>query len=190
MSLSERALCSVDDVMGFIPLKTPTSADTEQLEFFINTVSLQIENFCNVHFKPFSVVDQVSGAGTKVLTPSKSPVISVGEIWEDSNLDFSTSSIVPSGDYEVVNSNTIIKKDGVWGKGLLNVKLEYTAGFEVVPIDIKFATAVETAKLWKNRKDLDSNTMTVGGDVVAKSNNMFSQLTKDILNVYKVKSFL
>lgn len=132
MPLAANALTTLEGVKSY--LKIIDDSDNLLLEDLINASSSTIENFCKRKFKEQAYVDEeFDGTGKYYLLLDQYPVKSIESVTVDGEI------IVPT-DYKVKKRNGILlKSNGVWPTGEININVSYTAGYTDIPYDLDLA---------------------------------------------------
>jgi hypothetical protein len=102
-----------------------------------------------------TLTERVHGNGSRTLFPQRTPITAVSScVVNGSAIDVGFDSI------------SVWRKDGAWFDRSDEILLTYTAGFDVIPEDVKTATKI-TAQAIYSAADLDANMMSenIGGVV-------------------------
>lgn len=86
------------------------------------------------HFKYKTTTEYHDGKGVDVVTLNHWPVISITSLYDDSNRDYGSNSLIDTDDYEIMqnnndNSGIVRIFDGVFADSKSNVKITYVAGW-------------------------------------------------------------
>lgn len=142
-------LCSKDDVLELVPGSRAELKDSwsEQVEHLIRQY-LRQPNLG----KTETVTDElISGDGSSILVPDKTPIISVTSLTVD--------GVLLMADEYVVFKNRIQLKYQTFTKGILNVEISYVAGdTDIDPVVTLAASTMIVAMLtYRRRSGADSS---------------------------------
>ena len=108
---------------------------------------------------------QRNGNGQRILQVQNYPIVSVTNIYDDVTRTFgsdslliedtgglySTAHYVIEGKGEIENTGHIIRLDGVWTRGIKNIRMTYVGGYASVPTDLVQAQIDWTTYIYKNK---------------------------------------
>lgn len=182
-------LCTLEEVKEYNGI-TDTTNDT-LLTNLIERVSDGIETFCDRNFESQSYTEYHSGGkNNDRFYTNQYPIITGSgvEVWDDYDWDWTTDDLVDSDDYMVTDNRYIVLNNSVFLDGVNNIKVSYTAGYDVIPTDLTQFTIEEVIRKFKSRRhpgDIKSKSLPDGTVVY----NDVSGLPDDIsiLNSYKRK---
>jgi len=141
-------LCSIDDVRSYLGIAG--AGHDEAIGMLIAAASEAIENYCRRRFAEQDYVEYHGGGGHQRVVLRHRPVIAVSGVWDDLAREFGEASEIEPDEYVVDAERGIIAlKVGVFSDGHLNVKVAYSAGYEVVPGDLAQACTMLVAA-WFN----------------------------------------
>jgi hypothetical protein len=155
MSLETYALSTVADVKDFLGLGATAEPDESLFESLINNVSVLFANYCGVEqFKTKNYIEYHDGHGSRYIFPRNYPINSVDEINEDIDWVWGSDTTIGEDDYRIVDKRYIVY-DGLFAIAEQSIKIEYSAGYDTIPLDLKQACIEEVVRKYKHRKDLD-----------------------------------
>ena|SRR3990167_7983487 len=87
---------------------------------------------------------------------SQYPIITVTELYDDINRDFTSSDLIDAADYEVYKENGIVRLyngESAFSVGVQNIKIIYTGGYTstTLPEDLTWAICEHVSFLYANR---------------------------------------
>ena len=162
-SALEFALTDLKSVKAFLGFTSGFNDKDEILTEFIVNASQIIEKHTDrrlkkrIYVNDSSAVD-IDGSGTEIIFLNEWPIISIQKI----NLGFGSGDLVPS-DFQIYSHSGYIRlkerlaftlqpqdflREVPFGVG--NIRVDFTAGFDPVPGDLKHATNMLVAHLWLN----------------------------------------
>jgi len=178
---------------------TDTSEDVI-LQRYIDIISAKIEKVLGRKLESQSYTEKYIGSDTTKLVLNNYPIISVEEIlYFENEID----------DYEIQNANSgILYREGIWEseryrslmnnspvEAIKNIEIEYTAGYETIPLDIQDIVVQEVSrrrdkayrtgqlKSWK----LDNAGKSFEGVTIDQDSGMLSSNINYLINNYKDK---
>lgn len=94
------------------------------------------------------------GKSEKSVVLQRWPVVSVSALYDDLDRLFTDSTKVDADDYVVDTKTGIVALDGdlIFSNGNLNVKVVYTAGFEILPKAVEQVRREEVARIYHKAK--------------------------------------
>lgn len=189
MAIDIYSFVTLNDVKNFIGMSgTDVTTDT-LLEDIINSVSSLFETYTNRKFKSRDYTEYYNGMDKSLLFTNQYPISSVLGIWDDSEWIWDDNTEIDSSKYRVVNEY-IIFKDVILRNYNENIKITYTAGFTSIPYDLKQACISESARIYKNRKQVDVVSKTLADGSVSFSAKDLMAQNKLILNGYIKRDIL
>ena len=123
-------------------LSQDNDSDESLMRSVIDNASRMIENYTHRLLRGRTYgsngldFEQWNGNGTPRYYTRQYPIISVSELYDDTDLTFSSSTLKASTDYTIfknagfIQLNPIAVKGTIFTKSLNNIKLIYTAGFD------------------------------------------------------------
>ena len=154
--------CTVSDVATFLGI-SEMQIDSVQITQAIKAASASIRNYCKQEIsQKTGDVAYFDGAYQSKLFLPQLPVISVSKVIEDGHV------LTEGEDYKLGNNGILYRMWRDWAKGIRNIEVTYTHGYEVIPDDIKevayrSAARVYQAQLKAKKTDgVAINSITVG----------------------------
>jgi len=148
-----RPLCSLAQVKERMQLDASDHGADDALLSLISTASAQIEAYCKRSFgKVLSIADELhSGNGTAVLQTKETPIVAVSSLSIDAVLiDPADYAVTPEAIQLRQTEEYSARLRGVqrlFGQGLQNVAVSYTAGYAFVPKLISDAAVMQVQYL-------------------------------------------
>jgi hypothetical protein len=184
--MADTDLCSLEEAKRFYDITTSKAEDDTLIEELIGRVSSLFHSYIGIdQIKSKVYTEYYDGDGTEYLFLDKVPVISVTSIHEDNDWTFGSDVLLDALTYRVANKRYITLKDDVFAPGTQNIKVVYTAGYAVVPEDIKQVCIEESIRRFKNRNNFDLVSKTMPDGSVNYSEKGLLRSTTDVLNKYK-----
>ena len=150
------ALCELEEVKLYLGM-TVTTNDT-LLEMLIDSASSYIESYTNRIFEIQEYTEIINGTGTNRLPVSYAPIFNVNSV----------TSIYGIGVTPQFTKNLIYLTDGtIFTEGKMNWTVNYEAGFEEIPYDVRQACIDMVAFKYKEKDRIGINTKTLAGEVIS-----------------------
>lgn len=177
------ALITKNQLKRFLETNITNNDIDDLITDLINKVSTSFETYCGRIFISATYTEYFNG-GSSWLFPKQTPIISITNIWEDTDWVFTNDPIDSTG-YRIVEGNNRVYYAGFFEKGIDAVKMTYVAGYSTIPEDLKLACLLQSSHLYKRR-----NNVHLDGETKADTTNTFTTLNllpvvKRILNSYK-----
>lgn len=152
---STNQLVELDDVLEFIGVED-TDERIYKLERYINAASWFCNNYTHRKLKSRDLTEYYNGDGTNVLLMNNYPVTAITHVYDDLDRDYESDTEIDSDDLVYMPDGLackIVYDGGVFSKGIKNIKVEYTAGYETIPWDLYQACCELVAYYWKNTEE-------------------------------------
>ena len=131
--------CSLADVKAYGGLASTLDVAVNAL---LAPVTAGIDSFCDSSFTLKSnVTEYLNGNSNYKIQPKNVPIISVSALSVDTVAVAAASNEIATG-YVFDESTIYLRSGALFTRGVRNIKLTYTAGYSVVPDDVRQA-AVE-----------------------------------------------
>ncbi len=134
--------------------------DDAKLDLLIPKVSALVKSVCRRTFIDYvndSKVEYFEG-GTSTYTPLESPILSVVSVEHSTDYGNTYTTLIEYTDYAISKVDDSVKCIGTGFPQLVNgYRLTYTAGYEVLPEDLKIAVLDLIAYYMKNDMAVHSN---------------------------------
>lgn len=138
-------LTTLADVKEFLGIPTGNTTNDDLLQMLLTAESDYIQNWCNRRFVSQSFNEPRDGTGSDSMMFREYPVSAVATVtvYDFSipyvpNFSSNSSAVGPGfwgvGSYPTgyyYTSRRLLARNGVWSKGAANVKIAYTAGYNV-----------------------------------------------------------
>lgn len=185
MAVDTYALTSLNNVVKFIGQESFNSDDSDLIENLINRVSTLFEGYTGRNILSRSYTEYSDGGGVSVLFPKQPKITEVTSIHDSYDWEWIDDDLVDAGDYRIVDENYIVLKNTTFNNYIQNVRLVYVAGYSTTPNDVEQATITETARIFKNRLEVDITAQTLADGSVSYTSKELLPQTKLVLNKYK-----
>lgn len=189
-TLSDYALCTLDEVKEYYDFQGANAASDSFLEKVIDEFTQVFESYCDRKFVSRGIQTEYhDGNGTRFLWTKQYPITSVSGIYSSSTWAWNSTTLIDSDTYAIRDDTKIVLRSAVflkWDNG--NIRIDYTYGYTstaTVPADLKLACIEEVIRTNKNRKSVDvlSKTMTDGS--IARYTKDLMPTTIRILNKHR-----
>ena len=137
------ALVDADAVSRYITISG--AGDDEMSALLAVACSAAVEQYCGRRFRRSAYVEHRDGTGGPCLLVRAWPLVSVEAVHLDGR------AVAPSG-YAFGDRTIYLAGGAVFARGRANVRMEYTAGYEIVPADVRLAV-LELVAYAAKRKD-------------------------------------
>jgi len=186
MSVAANALATLDEVKNFYGMTGSKQTDDDLIEDLIDRTTQLFQTYCGVtSFKAADYTEYLDGEGSRFLFPKNTPIISVSNIADDTDWVWASDTTIGADAYRIVDEKHIVYKDSLFGRGDQNVKLDYRAGYEAIPGDLKQACIEEVTKRYKHRRDIDILTKSLEDGDATYSETAFLPQTLEVLYKYR-----
>ena len=153
--LNENALVSWETIKKFLTLD---AGSKELVEYLINSASEEANTITGRLLKSRDLSLLLDGTDTKEIVLPQYPINSITGLWIDSNRIFGSETA--NADFILYKEEGIVSLDSsIFYEGQQNIKIDFNAGFDVVPSDLQ--TAIIEIVAW-NRKRFAGNAHLIG----------------------------
>lgn len=153
------SLTTLSKVKSYLGIASGDTSDDGLLTMLIASADAKARDVMNGReIESASYTIQLDGSGTDELCLPQYPITAIAGVWQDDNLEFGDDAqLEPQEDFtHEPSAGILFMLQGVWTKGRRNVKVQYTAGYAVVPDDIEEATRMAVADSFTRAKQLAS----------------------------------
>jgi len=182
-TLRYNALCTSDEVRDFLS-GTLSVDDMDRIISLINSTSKLFENYCCRTIVANDFTEYYDGGYSKLLFLDNFPINTINSVYLVE--DLSTETIIPSGEYKIVDSIGIYYPS-VFPLGIQNIKVSYEAGYDEVPEDIKQVCIEEVVRVFKRRDRLDVTSISKPEGNYNVISDPSLPRTKNVLDYYRAK---
>jgi hypothetical protein len=166
-----------------------TTANTvdDKLSPIITAVSAWIKSNLNRDILQTSYTEILNGTGGQQIMTANYPVTAITQVLVD-GVDVTANAITDGRrviSLVYPNSGTPWAGVSIFRRGIMNVVLEYTAGFATVPFDIEHVACRIVAWGYNESSRLQQVSKSMGGEVVSFSQLSVPNWAKDSLNNWK-----
>jgi hypothetical protein len=144
--------------------------DDERLDLIASSVSQLVKTYCNNSLMDYSVSPYTEfltiDFKTNCLILTESPVLVVSEVWERPSATEVYVQLATDGTAYTLDrrADTLSRVDASWPLGVEAIKVVYTAGYSVLPTDLRLALIDLMAYYFKEEhkvtRQLGSGSMT------------------------------
>jgi len=128
-------LTTVENLKAYLHLGG--EEDDAVLAQLIAAASAAIERYCGRRFGPGRYTEYHDGRGSVWLVLDERPVQEVHDLRDDPARQFGAASVIPPADYALYAEDGIVRRlQGVFHAGHRNVRIDYSAGYDVIPADL------------------------------------------------------
>jgi hypothetical protein len=174
-------LAHLKQMLG-IPDATTTYDDL--LTNVIARMSRMIEGALGVPIVEASYQEISDGKGSAVHVLRRKPVTDVTAVYMGSDDTWDSTTLVDPTNYSVdANLPRIVLRSGVFPWGMLNVRVDYTAGYSTIPLDVEGYCLKKCVELWNQRQQLGLTSISLkDGSIsrVASAKTQFDDLMFEI----------
>lgn len=130
MALEANALTTLATFKDYIGAPVADTSKDSRYELFINFASGVIETYCERIFWRKTHTERHDGRLSDTLVTRQWPILSVVEMRASTSWDFTdANTIIDPGDYAIENESVIRLRSRLFGRGNLNIQVEYQAGW-------------------------------------------------------------
>lgn len=156
------------------------------IQDLITQKSKEISVYCGRTFATTTHTEQYDGRGESVLIVNNYPIQSITSIYDDVDRSFSASTLIDSSNYVCTNEDAnggMIRGDGIiFSKGVKNIKVIYSAGYDTIPQDLVYAC--EKLVMADYVENLSSKNTAESDEVIYRPSKMRREAWK-IIALYK-----
>jgi Phage gp6-like head-tail connector protein len=186
-------LCNLTDLKAFLGILQDDESKDDDLKIKIRVASSQIVKYCGRDFRPTAIDHELhDGNSTDRLDLIHTPVQSVVALSIDGQ-SVDVSEIAVYQDYirfisQSYDWNPRLRAYGrVFGEGVQNVSVSYTAGYAVIPGDLGHACFLQVAHLMNtgNKQGIASETNQVANSMTTYVQDELCTAARQRANRYK-----
>ena len=177
-------LCALADVKAWLG-PGMGATDDALLTRLITAASSAMQSWMSRNIPQASYTDTRSGNGRQALTLWNTPIIAVSALTVDGNT-------VPAAPAPAIKNygfsfdgDTIYLRGYLFGKGQMNVTIQYTAGYAVVPVDLAQACIELVVYRYRERERIGMASKAMAGETTAYTVADFPKSTVAIMNNYR-----
>lgn len=178
-------LCAATDVQVFLSLAA--GQDDALLGALCTRASAFVQSMLNRKLMTATYTDTFSGRGNNRIGLPNYPVTAVASVTVDGTAIPAATGALDSG--FLFDENLVYLRGYVFARGVRNVVIAYTAGFDTVPADVQQACIEIVAAKYKRRNELHVSGKTLNGETINFSQADVPASAKTVLNQYK-RTFL
>jgi len=187
MTVHAKDLTTVANVLGYLKdVPNPSAEALTLIQRVITSSSFFIQNHLNRVFAPTSYTEYRNGTGGVTMVCGDYPVTAVGSVIVSSQAIAASTpeSQAPGYVFDDI-SITLLGGMRFW-KGVKNVCLTYTAGFDAVPYDVEQVCIDLVCRKWKERDRIGMNSKTLGqGETITFAKTDLTDEFKSLLRQYQ-----
>lgn len=183
MTLSDYALCEVEDVKLDMNIKTEIKDKDTIIEKLIEAYSPILENYLNKYVINRSLTEKYDGDGTLTLFLNYCPVVSITELKID-------DEVISADDYLLYKDvgKIVLDNGSVFTKDNQNIEIQYKAGYgedrDEIPYPIKQA-CISIVSFYMKRHNIDFSDTFSEGFVIKYPISRLPDFIKEFLDPYK-----
>lgn len=179
-------LCTVADVKAFLGLADVNTARDALLATLASAASVAIATEVGGGLLADDVTDDVTGGPGTTLLLRHRPVQCVYAVTID-GVRVPEARSAASGWRLDAAIGQLQLLGRTWASAPLGVHVEYRAGFEDVPVDLKQVAIEEAATAFRERDRLGVQSKTLAGETVTYRDQAFSARSRRVLEQYKLR---
>ena len=169
-------LCDLQSAKRWLGLTTEQTDDDVFITSLLSSSSAFIESCCNRSFTVSEHVVELDGNGRSALMLPDYPIVSVESV--------EVNGRAVNKGFRAVDYLIVLNAD-VFPKGLRNVKITYTAGFEAIPADLQHACMELVGLRYKERDRIGEQSKSLAGETVSFFIRDLSPTAQSVVNQYK-----
>lgn len=125
------SIISVDNLKTFMGMPSGETTDDTILTNIIAEIEDYIQNVvCQRQFAVANHTEYYDGDGTDILLLENLPIVSVTSLYDDTDREYGSDTLISSDDYILYKIYGYIKLDGYrFSEGSQNIKIIYRAGY-------------------------------------------------------------
>ena len=156
-------LCTVSEVKEKLHLTVAT--EDALLERLVLAVSARVRTYCHRDFTLGTYALALNGTGTPVLLAPQYPILAVASVAVGAPGQ-TMQPLTLNTDY-LWDEDALYRVSCAWPRGIQNVAVTWTGGYEATPWDLADATAKWTAASFRELDRIETKSKSIGGEVVA-----------------------
>ncbi len=185
-------ITSVSECKAFRDIPSDNTEHDGELERLILAAQDFIERKCSRQFDQGTVTEYYNGSdtghGRDVLRVARPPIVSITNIWDDTERAYATALLSTSYVIDDAKAGIIRLDRSTFQSGLRNIKITYVGGFSVFPRDLA-KKIIEM--VWAGRAMGHDNLVGVRSRSIADGNVQYLDLAwesmaRDIVNDYSL----
>ena len=189
---SANVLTDLDTAKNYLQLEMAETKDNNTVIQFINSASWFCNSYTYRKLKSRSLTEYYSGDGENVIFTNNYPITAITNVYDDPDRSYGADTLIDSGDLVYMPNDLaykIVYDGGTFTRGIKNLKVEYTAGYETVPYDLEEACLQVVGMFWNN---IDKGWLGVIAQTLADGNiniesTFIPKSALTILDVYRRK---
>ena len=174
MALIARALTTIPMVKQHLNIGAGDVSQDSRLELFVNAATARIESITDRVLKQFPIVETQHGGRQNILLLRQYPVTAITELRIDQTRVFTDpATVIDPLKYAIADDGNSIIYDGYFPRGLGNIRISYTAGYNSTDYAGQLAE-LELACIWmvewfwrhRDRQDMGRGSKSKGDESV------------------------
>lgn len=142
-------LTTLDNIKSYLGIELTDITKDTLLGELIDAVSEAIENYCHREFARLTRVEFYDGQSSPSILLLCRPAINVVSVHDDFAREFTAASLIPPENYVLYENEGILKlRYGIFSQGMMNVRIEYEAGYATVPAAVEQAAKILAAHFY------------------------------------------
>ena len=138
MAVSSFALCTLGQVRQFLQLTAASAVRDGLIEREIERVAQEVESYTRRLFVGRDHLEYLDGSGDSEQRLTHRPLISLGSLNDDINRVWAGTDTIDKANVQLLKGQGRLRlwdKEGGFGLGFQNVRVEYFAGYAIVDIN-------------------------------------------------------
>jgi len=168
-----------------------TSAESSRVNDMINAASWFANQYADRVLKARTLTPPgeecyYGGEGGSELYLRQYPVIAISALYTDENREWSSDTLVDATTYAISLRRVLVLDAGVYPSWPRSVRVQYRAGYETVPYDLKMS-CMELVQFWygrENSKRVGKTSVGIEGESTAYEKDI-PKAVLDVLDNYK-----
>lgn len=183
--MASEDLTDLETVKKYLKIKEPDTSSDEVLAILITAVSDYVQGQLNRIFSVASYVQRSNGNGRDFMLFAEIPIVSVESVTVDGREIPEAIDERASG--YVVDANGVYLRGSVFTRGVKNVVLTYSAGFETIPPAVADCATLLAAKKFKYLDRIGHVSKILAGETVTfEKSDVTDELRSVLRNYMKV----
>jgi hypothetical protein len=186
IKLLDDALCTYEDLKLHLELESNQIHD-DTIRDLINKYTKKFCVWCGISsFYSSQYTEYYDGNTQSILYLRNTPITEITSVIDDTTYNFSIDGIIDLTKIRIIqNGKGIFLIDNHFTRGVENVRVEYTAGYETIPEDLKYICIREVSRAFKHRRDWEVISHTLSDMQAAYIQPGLAEDTVEILSFYR-----
>lgn len=177
-------LCTPADIRAYLGLTEQQAPDSVLLPLCAAADAFVLSYLNRTTLDVTTYNETYHGTGSNTLVPDQRPVVTVTSVAVGG---VAQAAAAGQGAGFVWDDLAVYLRDGLFTRGVLNVQVSYSAGFETIPEDIKRAAVDIVAEKYMRRNRVGIASKTIGQESISYSRDDVTPFAVKALNQYKLR---